>query len=134
MDYNTLYQGDSFAVAGDSYLMAKVPQSCCAAAVDQVICLTMFSFLCVSHIRTCAWSLLLLQMVLLSRAALLWCRVRLSIMSMCSVVSALQSLLSWSASFYCFADNCELFFVGVESVYLLLHVLLWVGQRPGGQA
>eukprot|EP00090_Calanus_glacialis_P006342 TRINITY_DN14954_c0_g1_i3.p1 TRINITY_DN14954_c0_g1~~TRINITY_DN14954_c0_g1_i3.p1 ORF type:complete len:274 (-),score=57.68 TRINITY_DN14954_c0_g1_i3:40-861(-) len=39
MDYNTLYQGDSFAVAGDSYLMAKVPQSCCAAAVDQDLCM-----------------------------------------------------------------------------------------------
>ena len=41
MDYNTLYQGDSFAVAGDSYLMAKVLLSCCAAAADQVIFLTM---------------------------------------------------------------------------------------------
>ena len=36
MDYNARYQGVSFAVVGNSYLMAKVPQSCCAAAVDQV--------------------------------------------------------------------------------------------------
>ena len=97
MDYNTLYQGDSFAVAGDSYLMAMVPKSCCAVSVDQVICLNMNSCLCVSHTRTCEWSLLLLQMVLLSRAALLWCRVRLSIISLCLAVSALQSLSSWSA-------------------------------------
>ena len=37
MDYNARYQGDRYAVAGDSYLLGpKVPQSCCASAVDQV--------------------------------------------------------------------------------------------------
>jgi len=39
MDYNARYGGDSFAVVGSSYLLARVPQSCCSAAIDQDTCM-----------------------------------------------------------------------------------------------
>eukprot|EP00092_Neocalanus_flemingeri_P014801 GFUD01015975.1.p1 GENE.GFUD01015975.1~~GFUD01015975.1.p1 ORF type:complete len:274 (+),score=61.70 GFUD01015975.1:75-896(+) len=39
MTYNARYDGSSFAVSGDSYLLAKVPQSCCATAIDKDMCM-----------------------------------------------------------------------------------------------
>lgn len=112
MEYNTGFQGDTMYASGSTYLMARVPESCCAGAGDKDRCMVTPTQYNGAFAQGCF--------------ALVQAQIEHHVTVLGGVSIAVIVIMVSIVITICLNSNLSL--SGAEPVHLFLHVHLWAGQ------